>query len=94
MRGTPDDVSIASFEEIVAALRGEHAEQATEALGRWVREPFAERSDDLFSLLLHQMELLEPADWNDLVSEAIEGLMAGPPLAAHKFQQLLRFMEA
>jgi hypothetical protein len=87
-------VSIGTFEEIVAPLRDAHADEAAGLLERWVREPFAQRSDDLFAMLLLRMDLLDPADWNDLVSEAISGLMAGPPLAAQKFQQLLRFMDA
>jgi hypothetical protein len=86
-------VSIGTFEEIVAPLCDAHAEEAAALLQRWVREPFAQRSDDLFAMLRLRMDLLEPADWNDLVSKAISGLMAGPPLAAQKFQQLLRFMD-
>lgn len=87
-------MSIGSFEEIVAPLSAENALYASALLERWVREPFAERATDLFEALLGRMELLEPGDWNDLVSDAIAGLMAGPPLAAHKFQQLQRLMDA
>jgi hypothetical protein len=95
IRGSRDgEVSIAPFEEIVAPLRNEHAEQASGLLDRWVREPFASRADDLFDALLEQMDLLEPHDWNELVSDAIAGLMAGPPLAAEKFRYLLRFLDA